>query len=87
VVQNDAANQSAIGTVLVCATTSNLRLAAVGGNVPVRAGDAKLPRDSVIVVTAFVTIDKTRLVEYIGTLRRSQLHQVVQGIHRVIDPI
>ncbi len=85
VVQNDAANRSAIHTVLVCATTKNLRLAEVAGNVLVKAGEGGLPLDSVAVVTAIVTIDKTRLDDYLGTLTRTRCDQIVAGIRRVIE--
>jgi mRNA-degrading endonuclease toxin of MazEF toxin-antitoxin module len=44
VIQSDAFNRGNIRTVVACAVTSNLRLAAAPGNVALPAGQANLPR-------------------------------------------
>ncbi|MFL6262684.1 MAG: type II toxin-antitoxin system PemK/MazF family toxin [Thermoanaerobaculia bacterium] len=43
VVQDDRFNRSAISTIVVAAVTSNLRLAAMPGNVRLRRGEAGSP--------------------------------------------
>lgn len=49
--QNDAFNESAINTVVVCALTTNLRRARIPGNVLLDEGEADLPEQSVVVVS------------------------------------
>jgi mRNA interferase MazF len=51
VVQNNVFNRSRINTVVVCALTSNLKRAAAPGNVLLGAGEANLPKQSVVVVS------------------------------------
>ncbi len=51
VVQNSVINTSRINTVVLFALTSNLKRAAVPGNVLVQKGEANLPKDSVVNVT------------------------------------
>jgi len=68
VVQNNVFNGSRIGTVVVCALTSNVKRAAAPGNVFLEKGEANLKKDSVVNVTQLVTVDKTDLIEQIGTL-------------------
>jgi mRNA interferase MazF len=48
VIQNDAFNKSKINTAVVCALTSNLKLASAPGNVLLKKGEANLPKSSVV---------------------------------------
>jgi mRNA interferase MazF len=86
VVQNNVFNQSRINTVLVCALTSNLRRAQAPGNVLLEEGEANLPKLSVVNVTQVFAVDKGTLDEWIGTLSRGRVHQIVEGIRLVIEP-
>jgi mRNA interferase MazF len=84
--QNDAFNESAINTVVVCALTANLRRARVPGNVLLDKGEAGLPERSVVVVSQLFTVDKGDLLEKIGTLSAEHVEQVFAGIYRLLRP-
>jgi mRNA interferase MazF len=80
VVQHDRFNRSAIQTTVVAAITSNLRLAAMPGNVRLRKGEANLPRASVVNVTQVRTIDRDRLIERVGHLPPARIREVLDGL-------
>ena len=80
VVQHDRFNRSAISTTVVAAITSNLRLAAMPGNVRLRKGEANLARASVVNVSQLRTMDRTRLTERIGSLTPERLREVLGGV-------
>ncbi len=84
VVQHDRFNQSAINTSVVAAITSNLRLAAMPGNVRLRKREANLPRPSVVNVTQLRTVDRERLTELVGRLSPNRLAEVLSGIALVL---
>ena len=69
-----------ISTVVVCAMTSNKKRATEPGNVLLEAGEANLPRQSVIVVSQVDTVEKTQLGEYIGTLSQPRVEQILAGM-------
>jgi mRNA interferase MazF len=80
VVQDDRFNRSAIGTTIVCAITSNLRLAAMPGNVRLRRGEANLPKASVVDVSQVRTVDRSRMRERLGSLTTARMDQVRRGL-------
>jgi mRNA interferase MazF len=84
VVQHDRFNQSTISTTVVAAVTSNLRLAAMPGNVRLRAGEAGLPKPSVVNVSQLMTVDRDRLGGRIGTLSTTRARQVLEGLGLVV---
>ena len=86
VIQNDVFNASRIGTVLVCALTSNLRRAEAPGNVLLDEGEGGLPKRSVVNVSQVFTVDKGQLAERIGVLSAARLRQVLDGIYLVLEP-
>jgi mRNA interferase MazF len=86
VIQNNVFNQSRIQTVVVCTLTSNLRRAKAPGNVPLEPGEGNLSKESVVVVTQLFTVDKTQLGEYIGSLSRKRVNQIVEGVRLAIEP-
>jgi mRNA interferase MazF len=75
VVQEDASN-----TIVICALTTNLKRAKAPGNVLLEEGEANLPKQSVVVVSQVSTVDKTQLGEYIGTLTKERMNQVLAGM-------
>lgn len=86
VVQGDALNASRISTTVVCALTSNLRLAHAPGNVALDHGEAGLPKQSVVNVSQVFTIDKDELEDFIGTLSRRRMREVLEGLRLVFEP-
>jgi len=80
VIQHDRFNRSAISTTVVAAITSNLRLAAMPGNVRLRRGEAGLPHASVVNVSQIRTIDRTRLVDRAGVLGATRMRDVLRGL-------
>ncbi len=86
VVQNDLLNRSRLYTVVVCAITSSLKRAAVPGNVALEAGEAGLPKASVVNVTQIFTTDREYFSEPIGIVSRERLESVLAGIRFLIEP-
>lgn len=87
VVQSDTYNSTTIATVVLCAVTSNLRLARQPGNVALQAGEGGLPRQSVVNVTQIVTVDKRFLEGYIGTLSTEQVRAILTGLDLVLHGV
>lgn len=86
VVQNDLFNRSRLSTVVVCALTSNLDRAAAPGNVLLEQDEAGLPKPSVVNITQLFTVDKTDLVEKIGSLSATRLGEVLAGLDLLLEP-
>lgn len=84
VVQADPYNASRLATVLAVVITSNTALAAMPGNVFLPAAVTGLPRDSVVNITAVVTLNKTDLADRVGRLQSSLMHEVDGGLRRVL---
>lgn len=84
VIQADPYNASRLNTTLAAVITSNTGLAAMPGNVFVPAIASGLPRDSVVNVTALITLDKTDLEPAVGQLPASLMHEVDRGLRRVL---
>ena len=85
IIQNDLLNRSKIKTTVVTLLTSNLKLAGVPGNVRLTKGTANLPKASVVVVSQIATVDKSRLLEKIGTIDREKLTKIIEGSRQVIS--
>jgi mRNA interferase MazF len=84
VIQADPFNSSRLNTTLAAVITSNTALAAMPGNVFVPATSSGLPKDSVVNVTALVTLDKTDLDSEAGHLPPSLINEVDRGLRRVL---
>ncbi len=85
VISGNSYNQSRLATVLVAAVTSNTQLATMPGNVFLPTNATGLPRDSVMNVTALVTLNKTDLADQAGTLSPALMKEVDRGLRRVLD--
>jgi len=83
VVQEDVFNHSRIGTVIVCALSSNLRKASEPGNVRLEIGEGDLKQQSVVVSSQISCVYKARLGAYIGSLSPTRIDQVVAGLRFV----
>jgi mRNA interferase MazF len=84
VIQSDPYNDSRLATVLVAVITSNTALATMPGNVFLPASASGLPRDSVVNVTALVTLNKTGLTDWVGQIPPSLMHDVDRGLRGVL---
>jgi mRNA interferase MazF len=84
VIQANPYNDSRLSITLAAVITSNTSLAAMPGNVFIPAIASGLPRDSVVNVTALVTLDKADLEAAIGQLTMSLMHEVDRGLRRVL---
>lgn len=84
VVQADPYNDSRLATVLTAVITSTTSLATMPGNVFLPASATGLPRDSVVNVTALITLNKTDLTEWVGSVPSSLAHEVDRGLRRVL---
>ncbi|WP_425601687.1 type II toxin-antitoxin system PemK/MazF family toxin [Dyella subtropica] len=80
IVQEDVFNHSRIGTVIVCALSTNLHKASEPGNVLLEPGEGGLERQSVVVSSQVSCVYKTRLGAYIGSLSQARIDQVVAGL-------
>ncbi len=78
-------NRSRLATVLAAGISSNTGLAAMPGNVFLPAATTGLPRDSVVNVTALVTLSKTDLENRVGAAPPAPLSEVDRGLRRVLD--
>ncbi|MFQ6082810.1 MAG: type II toxin-antitoxin system PemK/MazF family toxin [Candidatus Aminicenantia bacterium] len=87
VIQSNLFNRSKINTTIVLAITSQLKYKNLPGNVYLKKGEANLPKSCVINVTQIATIDKTRLIEKIGTLSQEKIAQVFKGINLLFSKI
>jgi mRNA interferase MazF len=86
VIQNNIANRSRLGTVILCALTSNLKRAMFAGNVLLAPGEGNLERQSVANVTQIITVDHAQLGDYIGALSPKRVRQILDGIKSVLEP-
>jgi len=86
VIQNNIFNHGALGTALACALTTNLRRAKAPGNVLLDETEADLPKQSVVVVSQILTLDKSELQEKIGTLSKQRIDEIVAGIKLLVEP-
>ena len=84
VVQGDSFNRSKISTVVCVALTSNLRWADAPGNVLLGSDITGLPKGSVANVSQVVTLDKSSLMERVGSLPDDKLDLVLFGIDIVL---
>ena len=86
VIQNDAFNKSKISTVVVCALTSNQRLASAPGNVLLSKGEGNLSKSSVVNISQVMTVDKSEFQKKIGQLSRKRVEEIVAGFEVLLKP-
>jgi len=84
VIQSNTYNESNLATVLVAVITTNTALATMPGNVFLAATATGLRRDSVVNVTAIVTLNKADLADYVGQLPDVLREDVHRGLRRVL---
>jgi mRNA interferase MazF len=84
IIAADPFNASRLSTTLAAVITSSTGLAAMPGNVFLPATSSGLPKDSVVNVTALVTLDKADLGEAAGRLPSALMTEVDRGLRRVL---
>ncbi len=84
VIQADPFNASRLNTTLAAVITSSTGLAAMPGNVFLPAASSGLPKDSVVNVTALITLDRTDLDAETRLLPPALMSLVDQGLRRVL---
>ena len=84
-VQSDPYNASRLVTVVAAVITSNTALAAMPGTVFLPTTATGLPRDSVVNVTALVTLNKSDLTDHVGELQPRLMHEVDRGLRKVLE--
>lgn len=84
VIQADPFNASRLNTTLAAVITSNTGLAAMPGNVFLPAATSGLSKDSIVNVTALVTLNKTDLDTEAGRLPAALMGEVDRGLRRVL---
>jgi mRNA interferase MazF len=85
VVQSDIFNASGINTVVVCATTTTLRRANDPGNMLLDFGEGGLPNRSVVNVSQIIAVDRSRLMEQIGSLSQDKVREILGGIRQLLE--
>lgn len=71
---------------VVCALTSNIECAKIPCNVLLKKGEGNLSKDSVVNVSQIITVNKTDLIEYIGSMSQARINQVIDGLKILIEP-
>jgi mRNA interferase MazF len=70
---------------LVAVVTSNTASATMPGNVFLPTAVTGLPRDSVVNVTALITLNKSDLSEQVGRVPSRLLDDVDRGLRRILS--
>jgi mRNA interferase MazF len=85
VISAEAYNKSRLATVVAVVITSNTDLATMPGNVFLPAAVTGLPKDSVVNVTAVITLNKTDLTEQAGLAPLALLREIDRGLRNALD--
>lgn len=83
-IQANSYNSSNLATAVAAVLRSNTSLSAMPGNVFVPAVASGLDKDSVVNVTALVTVNKDELTGPVGELPTSLMEQVDRGLRQVL---
>ncbi len=86
VIQNNLFNHSQIETTVISAITSNAKRAGIPGHVLLAEGEANLPKRGIVNLTQIITVDKSQLGEYIGSLTTRRMRQILDSISLVLEP-
>ena len=80
VVQRNSINRSKFRTVVVIPLTKQTKHSILPGNVLLQKGEANLPRSSLARGTHVMVVDKSRLIEKIGTLSQERINKIIDSI-------
>ena len=85
IIQSDHFNRSKIKTVICVTITKNLNIASSPGNVLLNKNDSNLNIKSVINISQIITLDKSFLLNCIGTVNKNILKKVDEGLKLVLE--
>lgn len=80
IISSNQFNRSRIGTLILAAVTSNLRLAEMPGNVALPTEETELSKPSVVNVTQLLTADRQLLDGLIGKVPGPQMRAIDEGL-------
>jgi mRNA interferase MazF len=80
IVQRDSINRSEFRTVVVVPLTKQTKHAILPGNVVIQKGEANLPKTSLARGTHLMVVDKSSLIEKIGTLSQKKINEIIDNI-------
>ena len=84
IVQNDVGNRYS-PTVIAAAITSQRDKTELPTHIRVTAEGSGLQRDSIILLEQVRTIDKSRLIEFIGVLNKDEMNNITEALRISID--
>jgi mRNA interferase MazF len=84
IIQSESYNASRLATVVAAVITSNTGLAAMPGNVFLPAVVTRLPHDSVVNVTALVTLNKDEIDQAVANVPEGLMGEVENGLRSVL---
>ena len=87
VIQSDRFNSTSIRTVVVCILTTSLGRADAPGNVLLQPAESGLRRPSIANGTQLLTLNKSDLEDFVGTLPSAAVRRVLAGIDIVLRPL
>ncbi len=85
IIQSDFFNRTQINTVIAAIISTNLLLAKMPGNVLLTERASGLKEESVLNVSQLFTLDRSDLLEYVGTLSEGKMEQVEKGLRLVLS--
>lgn len=84
-IQSDFFNKTAINTLIVAITTTNLRLAKMPGNILLTQKASGLKEESAVNISQLFTIDRNDLLEFVGTRSERKMEQMDKGLRLVLS--
>ncbi len=72
ILQNDIGNRYS-PTVIVAAITSRMKRAKMPTHIPIKMESGRLPKNSIVMLEQIRTIDKERLVNYVGKISKESI--------------
>ena len=85
IIQSDYFNKTRMNTLVVAIITTNLRLAEMPGNVLLSKRTSGLEKESVVNNSQIFTVDKTDLLDFVGTLSGRKMEQIDEGLRLVLS--
>ena len=81
IIQNNVGNRFS-PTIIVAAITAQIKK-----NIPTHAPlkSTGLPKDSIALLEQIRTIDKCRLIEYVGEVSKSEMSGIVEALRKSVD--